>query len=149
MKPEVNSKARKPYTITKSRESWTDTEHDQFLEAITLCVSPSRLPPRTTRLHYPLKCSRAAVRTPKIRPRWADGAYGVRAEPLYGTPPTRAEVNPTRPTLPVPAGMTATGRRLSRSSGPSPSSRCAIGVYVPTQPEASSHVADGHASFQR
>uniref|UniRef100_A0A7S0SCH7 HTH myb-type domain-containing protein n=1 Tax=Mantoniella antarctica TaxID=81844 RepID=A0A7S0SCH7_9CHLO len=36
MKPEVNSKARKPYTITKSRESWTDTEHDQFLEAITL-----------------------------------------------------------------------------------------------------------------
>ncbi|XP_057461525.1 protein REVEILLE 8-like isoform X4 [Actinidia eriantha] len=29
-------KVRKPYTITKSRESWTDEEHDKFLEAIQL-----------------------------------------------------------------------------------------------------------------
>lgn len=31
-----NMKIRKPYTITKSRESWTDQEHDKFLEALQL-----------------------------------------------------------------------------------------------------------------
>jgi hypothetical protein len=31
-----NKKIRKPYTITKSRESWTDQEHEKFLEALQL-----------------------------------------------------------------------------------------------------------------
>ncbi|KAL9141977.1 hypothetical protein ABFS82_14G139400 [Erythranthe guttata] len=31
-----NKKIRKPYTITKSRESWSDQEHDKFLEALHL-----------------------------------------------------------------------------------------------------------------
>jgi SHAQKYF class myb-like DNA-binding protein len=30
------TKIRKPYTIKKSRENWTDQEHDKFLEALHL-----------------------------------------------------------------------------------------------------------------
>jgi ribosome modulation factor len=30
------SKQRKPYTIKKQREVWTDEEHEKFLEALRL-----------------------------------------------------------------------------------------------------------------
>ena len=33
-----SKKIRKPYTISKSREIWTDPEHDKFLEALQLYV---------------------------------------------------------------------------------------------------------------
>lgn len=33
---DTSKKVRKPYTITKSRESWTDQEHEKFLEALHL-----------------------------------------------------------------------------------------------------------------
>jgi hypothetical protein len=31
---EEEARVRKPYTITKLRESWSDPEHDKFLEAL-------------------------------------------------------------------------------------------------------------------
>jgi hypothetical protein len=31
---EQAARVRKPYTITKLRKSWTDPEHDKFLEAL-------------------------------------------------------------------------------------------------------------------
>ena len=34
-----NKKIRKPYTSSKSRESWTEQEHDKFLEALQLSVN--------------------------------------------------------------------------------------------------------------
>lgn len=34
----TSKKIRKPYTITKSRQNWTDIEHDKFLEALHLYV---------------------------------------------------------------------------------------------------------------
>ena len=36
---------RKPYTITKSRKSWTDPEHDKFLEAAAVSRPVPLSPP--------------------------------------------------------------------------------------------------------
>lgn len=36
---DTTTKIRKPYTIKKSRENWTEQEHDKFLEALHLYVS--------------------------------------------------------------------------------------------------------------
>ena len=38
-------RSRKPYTITKRRESWTDDEHRKFVEALALYVSSCEPPP--------------------------------------------------------------------------------------------------------
>ncbi|GFZ06442.1 homeodomain-like superfamily protein [Actinidia rufa] len=39
-----SKKIRKPYIISKSRESWTEPEHDKFLEALQLISLAPRSP---------------------------------------------------------------------------------------------------------
>ena len=36
MRDTTSLQARKPYTITKQREKWTDQEHARFLDALRL-----------------------------------------------------------------------------------------------------------------
>ncbi|KAF3563510.1 hypothetical protein DY000_02010763 [Brassica cretica] len=36
LREDTTTKIRKPYTIKKSRENWTEQEHDKFLEALHL-----------------------------------------------------------------------------------------------------------------
>ena len=50
LREDTTTKIRKPYTIKKSRENWTEQEHDKFLEALHLYVSESILFPREIRV---------------------------------------------------------------------------------------------------
>lgn len=125
---DLNRKVRKPYTITKSRESWTELEHDKFLEALTLfdrdwkkieafVGSKTVIQIRSHAQKYFLKVQKsgASDHVPPPRPkRKASRPYPQKAPAVTGPPSTQSEPGyVTRPDpLTVPA--TSLGSAVSR-----------------------------------
>ncbi|KAF8102996.1 hypothetical protein N665_0189s0046 [Sinapis alba] len=107
-------KVRKPYTITKERERWTDEEHNKFVEALKLLGRAWRKIEEHVGTKTAVQIRSHAQKFFSKVAREASGGNGNSLEPIV-IPPPRPKRKPTHP---YPRKLGNEGDQTSRSVSP-------------------------------
>ncbi|KAG2300317.1 hypothetical protein Bca52824_036789 [Brassica carinata] len=107
-------KVRKPYTITKERERWTDEEHNKFIEALKLHGRAWRKIEEHVGTKTAVQIRSHAQKFFSKVAREASGGNGSSLEPIV-IPPPRPKRKPTHP---YPRKLGNEGDQTSRSVSP-------------------------------